>query len=210
MDKLQNTWKKVVYNLNNTIPHNVHLVNPFSWLLICVFVLQWQWLLTNELWSIGGTIDFQSDAITRWHKPTFDDAIDNTDDTTGITNDMLRMNENTFTFLSPIAQKLHQDISNYSPSKLKMHTQNTIQASWKNMVDNIQYIIKNWNIENNEEVGRWWDQLETFIQKSKMKMQKEAYVTPVKNWLSFPAFDSKKIQANSKIKGNSRVKKSSS
>ncbi len=42
---------------------------------------------------------------------------------------MLRMNENTFTFLSPVAEKLHQDISNSSLSNLKMHTQNTIQAS---------------------------------------------------------------------------------
>jgi hypothetical protein len=72
--------------------------------------------------ALGDTIDFQCDAITCNFEPTFDDATDNTDDATGITNDMLRMNENTFTFLSPVAQKLHQDISNNSPSKLKMHT----------------------------------------------------------------------------------------
>ncbi len=66
---------------------------------------------------------------------------------------MLRINENTFTFLIPVAEKLHQDISNNSPSKLKMHTQNTIQASQKNMVDNIQYSIKNGYPENYQEVG---------------------------------------------------------
>jgi hypothetical protein len=76
---------------------------------------------------------------------------------------MLRINENTFTFLYPVAEKSHQDISNNSPSKLQMHTQNTIQASWKNMVDNVKYIIENGNIENNKEVGRLWDQTETFI-----------------------------------------------
>jgi hypothetical protein len=56
--------------------------------------------------------------------------------------------------LTPVAQKLHQNISNNSPSKLKMLTQNTIQASQKNMVNNIQYIIEHGNIENNERVGR--------------------------------------------------------
>jgi hypothetical protein len=71
-----------------------------------------------------------------------------------LTDDMLRTNKNTFTFLSPIAQKLHQKISNNSLSKLKMHTQNTILESWKNMVDNIQYIIKHGNIANNERVGQ--------------------------------------------------------
>jgi hypothetical protein len=87
--------------------------------------------------ALGDTVDFQSDAITPCHKPTFDDATGNNDDATGITNDMLRMNENTFTFLSPVAQKSYQDISNNSPSKFKIHTRNTIQASLKNMDDNI-------------------------------------------------------------------------
>jgi hypothetical protein len=67
---------------------------------------------------------------------------------------MSKTNKNTFTFLSPIAQKLHQNISNNSPSKLKMHTRNNIQGSRKNRVDNIQYIIEHGNIANNETVGQ--------------------------------------------------------
>jgi hypothetical protein len=55
------------------------------------------------------------------------------------------------------------------------------------MVDNIQYIIKNRDIENNQEVVRLWDQLETFIQETKMKVLKETYVKPVKKGLSFPS-----------------------
>jgi hypothetical protein len=61
-----------------------------------------------------------------------------------------------------------------------MHTQNTIQASRKNMVDNIQYIIKHGNVANFERVGQLWDELETFIQETKMKVKKETYVTPVR------------------------------
>ncbi len=49
------------------------------------------------------------------------------------------MNEqNTFTFLSSTGQKLHQNIQNNSPSKLKMHTRNTIQASRKNLGEILQ------------------------------------------------------------------------
>jgi hypothetical protein len=72
-----------------------------------------------------------------------------------------------------------------------MHTQNTVLASWKNMVDNIQYIIEHENIANNERVGQLWDELEKFIQETKVKVQIETYATPVKKNLSFPAFDSK-------------------
>jgi hypothetical protein len=48
------------------------------------------------------------------------------------------------------------------------------------MVDNIQYIIEHGNIANNERVGQSWDELEKFIQETKVKVQKEIYVTPVK------------------------------
>jgi hypothetical protein len=111
------------------------------------------------------------------------------------------MNENNFTFLSPIEQKLHQNISNSSPSKLKTHTRNTIQASQKDMVDNIQYIIKDGNIANNERVGKLWGELEAFIQETKMKVQQEIYVTPIKKNLSFPAFDSKESKPIARFKG---------
>jgi hypothetical protein len=69
------------------------------------------------------------------------------------------------------------------------------------MVDNIQYIIEHGNIVNNERVGKLWDELDTFIQETKMKVQKETYVTPVKKNLSFPAFNSKKSKPISKFKG---------
>jgi hypothetical protein len=69
------------------------------------------------------------------------------------------------------------------------------------MVDNIQYIIKNGDIENNQEAGRLWDQLETFIQETKMKVQKETCVTPVMMALSFLALDSKKSKLIERFKG---------
>ncbi len=151
--------------------------------------------------ALGESIDFESDSINLCLDENLDNKTGNYDVARDLTDDMLRMNENTLTFLSSIAQKSHQNNSNNSPSKLKMHTQNTIQASRKNMVDNVQYIIKHGNIANNERVGKIWDELETFIKETKMKMQKETYVTPVKKTLSFLAFDNKKSKPIARFKG---------
>ncbi len=59
------------------------------------------------------------------------------------------------------------------------------------------------NIEilSNERVGQLWDELETFIQETKMKVQKETYVTPVKKNMSFPAFDSKTSKPIARFRG---------
>jgi hypothetical protein len=77
------------------------------------------------------SIDFESDSINLCLDAILDDETGNCDEVRDCMDDMLQMNENTFTFLSPIAQKLHQNISKNRPSKLKMHTQNTVQASRK-------------------------------------------------------------------------------
>ncbi len=86
--------------------------------------------------GLGESIDFDSESINLCLDATLDNKTGSYDEARDYTDDMLQTNGNTFTFLSPIAQKLHQNISNNSPRKLKMHTRNTIQASWKNMVDN--------------------------------------------------------------------------
>jgi hypothetical protein len=92
--------------------------------------------------GLGESIDFESDSINLCLDATLDNKNGSYDEARDLTDDMFQTNKNSFIFLSPVAQKLHQNISNSSPSKLKMHTQNTIQASKKNMVDNIQYTIK--------------------------------------------------------------------
>ncbi len=72
--------------------------------------------------ALGESIDFESDSINLCLDATLDDETGNYDEARDLTDYMLQMNKNTFTFLSPIAQKLHQNISTNSPSKLKMHT----------------------------------------------------------------------------------------
>jgi hypothetical protein len=69
------------------------------------------------------------------------------------------------------------------------------------MVDNIQYIIEHGNIPNNYRVGKLWDELETFIQETKMEVQKETYVTPAKKNLSFLAFNIKQSKPIARFKG---------
>jgi hypothetical protein len=48
--------------------------------------------------ALGESIDFQSDAINHCLHATFDDETGDDDDTTSITNDMLRMNKNPLLF----------------------------------------------------------------------------------------------------------------
>jgi hypothetical protein len=62
-------------------------------------------------------------------------------------------------------------------------------------------IIKHGNIAINERGGQLWDELEKFIQETKVKVHKETYVTPVKKNLSFQAFDSKKSKPIARFKG---------
>jgi hypothetical protein len=72
--------------------------------------------------GFGESIDFESDSINLCLDATLDDETGSYDEGRDLTDDMLQTNKNTFTFLSPIAQKLHQNILNNSPSKPKMHT----------------------------------------------------------------------------------------
>jgi hypothetical protein len=83
---------------------------------------------------LGESLDFESESINLCHDATFDNKTGSYDEGRDLTDDMLQTNESILTFLSLIAQKLHQKISNNSPSKLKMHTQNTIWHHGKTLL----------------------------------------------------------------------------
>ncbi len=87
--------------------------------------------------GLGESIDFESDSINLCLDATSNNKTGGYDEGRDITNDMLQTNKNTFTLLIPKAQKLQQKISNNSPSKFKIHTQNAVLASKKNMVNKI-------------------------------------------------------------------------
>jgi hypothetical protein len=68
--------------------------------------------------GFGESIDFENDSINLCLDATLDDETGSYDEGRDLMDDMLQTNKNTFTFLSPMAQKLHQNILNNSPSKL--------------------------------------------------------------------------------------------
>jgi hypothetical protein len=59
--------------------------------------------------ALGESKNFESDSINHCCNATFDDKTGNYDDARDLTDDMLRMNEITFTFWSPISHKLQQN-----------------------------------------------------------------------------------------------------
>ncbi len=54
--------------------------------------------------GLGESIDFESESINLCLDATFDNKTGSYDEGRDVTDDMLQTNENTFTFLSPIAQ----------------------------------------------------------------------------------------------------------
>jgi hypothetical protein len=68
--------------------------------------------------GLGESIDFEIDSINLRLDVILDNKTGSYDEGRDLTDDMLQTNKNTFTFLSPTAWELHQNISNNSPSKL--------------------------------------------------------------------------------------------
>ncbi len=54
---------------------------------------------------LGESIDFESESINLCHDATFDNETGSYDEGGDLMDDMLQTNKNTFTFLSPIAQR---------------------------------------------------------------------------------------------------------
>ena len=129
--------------------------------------------------SVDNDEDFTD--LPRSLKSTFED-----------THEMLRLNDNSHSHLSPQTKKLHKDIKNTCESQMNLETSETIVASTKNMIHNINYIMNHGDILNNKKCAEIARDLEKFITESKNKVIAERYVAPVPKGLSFPAFDSKK------------------
>jgi len=66
-------------------------------------------------------------------------------------HDISRFNDNTLSFLSPSTKRLHQDIAENSPANLPHHNSESIRASRKNIIANVDYLIENGRIEKDSE-----------------------------------------------------------
>ncbi len=120
-------------------------------------------------------------------------------------NDISRFNDNTLLFLSPSTKRLHQDIADNSPANLLHHNSQSIIASRKNIIANVDYMIDNGNIENDPESAMLFDELEKTVADYKLRLQRRILPIPMtpprKDMISFAAFGGKKKKPEPRLKG---------
>jgi hypothetical protein len=120
-------------------------------------------------------------------------------------NDISRFNDNTLSFLSPSTKRLHQDIAVNSPANLPHHNSESIRASRKNIVANVDYVIENGRIENNPESAMLFDELEKTVADFKLRLQRRILPKPMtpprKDMIAFAAFDGRKKIPETRLKG---------
>jgi hypothetical protein len=108
-------------------------------------------------------------------------------------NDISLFNDNTLSFLSPSNKCLHQDIAENSPANLPHHTGESIRASRKNIIANVDYVIENGRIENDPESAMLFDEMEKTVADFKLRLQRRILPTPMtpprKDMIAFAAFD---------------------
>jgi len=119
-------------------------------------------------------------------------------------NDISLFNDNTLSFLSPSTKRLHQDIAENCPTNLLQHNSESISASRKNIIANVDYMIDNGNIVNDPESAILFDELEKTVADFKLRLQRRILPTPMtpprNDMIAFAAFDGKKKKNRAKIK----------
>jgi hypothetical protein len=109
------------------------------------------------------------------------------------TNEISCFNDNLLSFISPSSKQLHQDIAENSPVNLCHHTKETLRESWKYMLERIQFILDYGKVDVNPKAAIFFDDLEKYVQKSKLEIQKllllEKVKTPQKRKIEFVAFE---------------------
>jgi hypothetical protein len=120
-------------------------------------------------------------------------------------HDISRFNENTLSFLSPSTKRLHQDIAENSPANILHHNSESIRASRKNIIANVDYLIENGRIENDPESAMLFDELEKTVADFKLRLQRRILPPPMtpprKDMIAFAAFDGKKKIPVPRLKG---------
>jgi len=120
-------------------------------------------------------------------------------------HDISRFNDNTLSFLSPSTKRLHQDIAENSPANLPHHNSESIRASPKNIIANVDYLIENGRIENDPESAILFDELEKTVADFKLRLQRRILPPPMtpprKDIIAFAAFDGRKKKPEPRLKG---------
>jgi hypothetical protein len=91
---------------------------------------------------------------------------------------------------------LHSDILKNSPANLSHHNNDTIRASRKNMLTNIDYMIDYGELMNNPKAANIFNDMEKFVQDLKLKIQQlnmsDKLTQPKEGSIEFVAFTGKK------------------
>jgi hypothetical protein len=124
---------------------------------------------------------------------------------TGHQSEIARFNDNTLSYISPQTKKLHSDIFKNSPANLSHHNNDTIRASQKNMLTNIDYMIDYGELMNNPKAAKIFVDMEKFVQDSKLKIQQlimsDQLTQPKEGSIEFAAFTGRKKKAEPRLKG---------
>ena len=75
------------------------------------------------------------------------------------------------TYVSPMTKRLHDDIEENSPSRIRHHNAESLRASRKNMIAIIDYIISIGDIEEDPQSAILFDKMEKTLQKMKLEFQ---------------------------------------
>jgi hypothetical protein len=81
-------------------------------------------------------------------------------------NDLSRFQNNIMTYVSPMTKRLHNDIEENSPSRIRHHNAVSLRESRKNMISIIDYILDNGNIDKDPHSAILFDKMEKTFKRS--------------------------------------------
>jgi hypothetical protein len=123
----------------------------------------------------------------------------------GPTNELLRFDNNTLTYLSPATTRLQQNIAINRVQKISLNTSKTLGGSRKLILYNIDWMMQHGMIEENAEAAEIFHEMEKYVQKCKLKLQETILLEKNKGRqigkLEFAAYDGKKKKPEPQLKG---------
>ncbi len=115
---------------------------------------------------------------------------------TGHQSEIARFNDNTLSYINPQTKNLLSYILKNSPANLSYHNNDTIWASQKNMLTNIDYMIDYGELVKNPKAAKIFDDMQKFVQDLKLKIQQlimsDKLTQPKEGSIEFAAFTGKK------------------
>ena len=109
------------------------------------------------------------------------------------------------TYVSPMTKRLHNDIQENSPSRIRHHNAESLWASRKNMISIIDYIFDIGNIDKDPQSAILFDKMKKTLQMMKLEFQQlkisQPKTPPRKGMIEFPAFNAPKKKPEPRLKG---------